>query len=154
MNDFLTSNPGISKRRNQKIRRHLFPGLSDYAFVIILPVIIYFMFVCILSIYNMMSGPKCILPLTWYEQKSILYITTYSVKIISSFFTKFSLLFSDILFRTCLKNQISSYISISNICAVSTMLVPESMLHFWMCRYASSSVIWFFSIRRRLAFEI
>ncbi|MGB5128574.1 MAG: hypothetical protein WBO33_06655, partial [Blautia wexlerae] len=40
------------------------PGLSDYAFVIILPVIIYFMFVCVLSIYNMMLGSKYILPLT------------------------------------------------------------------------------------------
>ena len=29
-------------------------------------------------------------------------------------------------------NQISSYISISSICAVSTILVPESILHFWM----------------------
>ena len=109
----------------------------------------------------------------------MLYITTYSVKIISSFFTKFSLLFSDILFiaipqNNAIKtvqqsakdavfyrvaivhtiNQISSYISMSSICAVSTMLVPESMLHFWICLYASSSVIWFFSISRRLAFEI
>ena len=31
---------------------------------IILPVIIYFMFVCVLSIYNMMLGSKYILPLT------------------------------------------------------------------------------------------
>ena len=53
----------------------------------------------------MMLGPKCILPLTLYEQKYILYITTYSVKITSSFFTKFFLLFSDILFIAIPQNN-------------------------------------------------